>query len=51
VFARSYGDFKAYGKTIFKHIIPLREGSNIVKKKMRKMNSKLKPLVKVELEN
>jgi hypothetical protein len=31
VFAWSYDDLKAYDKTIFQHIIPLREGENPVK--------------------
>jgi hypothetical protein len=50
VFAWSYGDLKAYDKITFQHIIPLREGANPVKQKIRIMNPKLKPLVKVELE-
>lgn len=31
VFAWSYDDLKAYDKTIFQHIIPLREGAKLVK--------------------
>jgi len=50
VFAWIYDDIKAYDKSIFQHIIPLREGENPFKKKIRMMNHKLKPLVKVELE-
>jgi hypothetical protein len=50
VFAWTYDDLKAYDKTIFQHIIPLREEANPVKKKIRMMNPKLKPMVKVELE-
>jgi len=50
VFAWISDDLKAYDKTIFQHIIPLREGENPVKQKIRIMNPKLKPLVKVELE-
>jgi hypothetical protein len=50
VFAWTYDDFKSYDKTIFQHIIPLREESNLVKQKIRMMNPKLKPLVKIELE-
>jgi hypothetical protein len=46
----SYDDLKAYDKTIFQHIIPLREGEKSVKQKIRMMNPKLKQLVKVELE-
>ena len=50
VFAWSYDDLKAYDKTKFQHIIPLREGEKLVKQKIRIMNPKLKPLVKVKLE-
>jgi hypothetical protein len=50
VFAWTYDDLKAYDKKIFLHIIPLREEANIVKKKVRMMNPKLKPLVNIELE-
>jgi ribonuclease HI len=50
VFSWSYDDLKAYDKSIFQHIIPLREGENPFKKKIRMMNPKLKPLVKIELE-
>ena len=50
VFTWSYDDLKAYDKKIFQHIIPLREGAKPVKQKIRMMNPKLKPLIKVELE-
>jgi hypothetical protein len=50
VFAWTYDDLKAYDKTIFWHIIPLREEAKPVKKKIRMMNPKLKPMVKIELE-
>jgi hypothetical protein len=50
VFAWIFDDLKAYDETIFQHIIPLREEEKSVKKKITIMNSKLKPLVKVELE-
>jgi hypothetical protein len=50
VFTWTYDDFKSYDKTIFQHIIPLREESKHVKKKIRMMNPKLKHLVKIELE-
>ena len=50
MFTWPYDDLKSYDKTIFQHIIPLREGANLVKKKIRMMNPKLKPLVKLELE-
>jgi hypothetical protein len=50
VFAWTYDDLKSYGKTIFHHIIPLREEVKLVKQKIRMMNPKMKPLVKIELE-
>jgi hypothetical protein len=50
VFSWKYDDLKAYDKTIFHHIIPLREEAKPVKKKIRMMNPKLKPLVNIELE-
>jgi hypothetical protein len=50
VFAWTYNDLKAYDETIFQHIIPLREETKPVKQKIRMMNPKLKPLVKIELE-
>jgi hypothetical protein len=50
VFAWTYYDLKDYDKSIFHHIIPLREEVNPVKKKIRMMNPKMKPMVKIELE-
>jgi hypothetical protein len=50
VFAWTYDDLNAYDKNIFQHIIPLREEANMMKQKIRMMNPKLKPLVKIELE-
>jgi hypothetical protein len=50
LFTWTYDDLKAYNKTIFQHIIPLREEVKPVKQKIRMMNPKLKPLVKIELE-
>jgi hypothetical protein len=50
VFTWIYDDLNAQDKTIFQHIIPFREGENNVKQKIRIMNPKLKPSVKVELE-
>jgi hypothetical protein len=41
---------KAYDKKIFQHIVPLRAEAKPVKKKIKMMNPKLKPLVKIELE-
>jgi hypothetical protein len=35
---------------MFQHVIPLKEGSKPIKKKLRMMNPKLNPLVKMELE-
>jgi hypothetical protein len=50
VFAWTYDDLKSYEETIFQHIIPFREEEILVKKTIRMMNPKLKPLVNVELE-
>jgi hypothetical protein len=50
VFSWTYDDLKPYDKTIFQHIIPLKEGEKLVKKKIRIMNPKMKPLVKIEME-
>ena len=50
VFAWNYDDLKYYDKTIFQHIIRLREEAKPLKKKIRMMNPKLKPLVIIELE-
>jgi len=50
VFSWTYYYLKAYDKTIFQHIIPLREEAKLVQKKIRTMNPKLKPKVKIELE-
>jgi hypothetical protein len=50
VFTWTYDDLKDDDKTIFHHIIPLREEAKSVKKKVRTMNPKMKPMVKIELE-
>jgi hypothetical protein len=50
VFTWSYDDLKEYDKSIFQHIIPLKEGSNPFKQKLRVINPKIKPLVKIEIE-
>jgi hypothetical protein len=49
VSAWSYDDLKAYDKSIFQHIIPLKEGTKTFKQKLRIIIPKLKPLVKIEL--
>jgi hypothetical protein len=50
VFSWTYDDLKAYDKSIFQHVIPLKEGAKPFKQKLRNINPKLKPLVKIELE-
>jgi hypothetical protein len=50
IFSWSYDDLKEYEKSIFQHVIPLKEGSKPFKKKLRMINPKIKPLVKIELE-
>jgi hypothetical protein len=47
VFVWTYDYLKDYDKMIFQHIIPLREEENPIKKKIRMMNPKLKPLVNI----
>jgi hypothetical protein len=49
-FAWNYDYLKEYNKSIFQHIIPLKEGTNLVKQKLRMINPKLKPLVNIELD-
>lgn len=49
IFAWSYGDFKAYSPKIIQHALPLKGGAKLVRKKLRRMNPKLSPLVKEEL--
>jgi len=46
----NYGGLKACDKSIFQHIIPLKEGTNPFKQKLRIINRKWKPLVKIEFE-
>jgi hypothetical protein len=41
---------KSYDKSIFQHIITLKEGVNPFKQNLRLLNPKLKPFVKIELE-
>jgi len=46
----TYDDLKEYEKIIIQHIIPLKEGANLVRKKPMVINPKMKPLVKIKLE-
>jgi hypothetical protein len=50
IFAWSYDVLKEYDKHIFWHVVPLKEGSKPFKKKLRMINPKINPLVKIELE-
>ena len=47
---RTSDGLKEYDKEVFQHVIPLKEGVVLVRKKPRMMNPKLKTLVKLELE-
>jgi hypothetical protein len=49
VLSWTYDDLKDYNKTVLQHIIPLREEAKNLKKKIRMMNTKLKPMI-IELE-
>jgi hypothetical protein len=51
VFSWTYDDLKEYDKYIFQHTIPLREGAKPFKQKIRLINPKPDPLVKIKLEN
>jgi hypothetical protein len=50
IFTWTYDDLKEYDKIIIQHIIPMKEGTKLVRHKPRIINPKLKPLVKLELE-
>jgi hypothetical protein len=50
VFTWSYDDLKAYKENIIQHTIPLKEGTNPLRQKLRKMNPKILPLVKRDLK-
>lgn len=50
VFSWTYDDLKEYGKENFQHVILLKEGIVIVRHKLRMINPKINPLVKLELE-
>ena len=49
VFSWTYDDLKEYEKSTFRHVIPLKEGVNPFKQKLKNINPKLKPLVNIEL--
>ena len=51
VFACSYNELKTYDKDIIQHVIPLEENVKPHRHKLRKVNPKLAPLGKKELEN
>jgi hypothetical protein len=50
VFSWSYNELKEYDKSIFQHIIPMKEGAKHFKQKLRTINPKIKPLVKIKIE-
>ena len=50
VFAWTYDDLKTFDPAIIEHTIPLNEGANPYRKKLRNFNPKLSPLIKKELE-
>jgi hypothetical protein len=50
IFSWSYDDLKEYDKFIFQHIILLKDGSKPFNQKLRIINPKINPLVKIELE-
>jgi len=50
VFAWSYDDLKAYSPEVIQYTIPLKEEVKPVRQNLRRMNPKLAPLVKEELQ-
>jgi len=50
IFAWNYDDLREYFKSIFQHTIPLKEESKPFKQKLRVIDPKLNPSVKMELE-
>ena len=50
VLAFTYDELKVYKEDVLQHTIPLKEGANPFRKKLRQINPKLAPLVKKELE-
>jgi hypothetical protein len=51
VFAWSYDDLKSYKGDIIQHTIPLKEDAKPFRKTLGRINLKLLPLIKKELEN
>jgi hypothetical protein len=47
IFSYTYDDLEEYDRSIFQHIIPLKEGSKHFKQTLRMINSKINPLVKI----
>ena len=50
VLAFSYDELKVYNEDVLQHTIPLKEGAQPFKQKLRQMNPKLAPLVHQELQ-
>ena len=50
VLAFSYDELKVYSEDVLQHTIPLKEGAQSFKQKLRQMNPKLGPLVPQELQ-
>ena len=50
VFSWSYKDLKAYDTNIIQHIITIKKGEMLFKQKLRRMKSKLFPLVEKEIK-
>lgn len=50
VFAWDYGDLKTYDASIIQHTIPLRENEKSFKRKLRRINPKLLPMIEKEIK-
>ena len=51
VFAWSYEDLKEYDTSIIQHTIPIKPGEKPFRKKLRRINPKLVPIIEKEVKN
>ena len=50
VFSWSYEDIHGFDPNIIQHVIPIKEGENLVRKKQRPMNPSLEAIIRKEVE-
>ena len=51
VFAWKYEDLKVYDTSLIQHTIPIKENEKLFKKKLRRINPLLLPLIEKEIKN